>query len=68
MVFSVARLITLLSRSSQVGDEVLLKGAYLELGVHSVGSFGTVYVHYRDDVRRWSPLGRGTLVNEFKWK
>jgi hypothetical protein len=27
-----------------VGNEVLLKGKYIELGIHSVGSFGTMYV------------------------
>ena len=32
-------------RSVRVGDEVLLKGRYIELGIHSVGSFGTVYVN-----------------------
>ena len=30
--------------SAQVGDEVFLKGKYIELGIHSVGSFGTRHV------------------------
>jgi hypothetical protein len=27
-----------------LGQEVFLKGKYIELGVHTVGSFGTAYV------------------------
>ncbi len=30
-----------LCRSLQAGDEVFLKGAYIEVGMHYVGSFGT---------------------------
>jgi hypothetical protein len=31
-----------LARSSaQIGNEVFLKGRYMEVGVHTVGSFGT---------------------------
>jgi hypothetical protein len=29
-------------RSTQIGNEIFLKGKYIELGVHGVASFGTV--------------------------
>jgi hypothetical protein len=30
--------------SNQVGNETFLKGKYIEVGIHSVASFGTLYV------------------------
>jgi hypothetical protein len=36
--------VALYCRSSVVGNEVFLKGKYIEVGIHSVASFGTVYV------------------------
>jgi hypothetical protein len=37
--------VALYCRSSVVGNEVFLKGKYIEVGIHSVASFGTSYVH-----------------------
>ena len=38
-------------RSVQVGTEVFMKGQYIEVGVHTVGSFGTQYVAGQARVR-----------------
>ncbi len=52
-----AVLVALLTSAAavQVGNEVFLKGLYLELGIHSSGSFGT---RYCDPVGSLQRIGR----------
>ena len=39
------------SSSFREGNEVFLKGQYIELGIHSVASFGTRYVWWSQRAR-----------------